>query len=453
MSGGEESWTWFPNGRLEWSLDIVTLLAVIGESSIADHAQAITSSTLCLLPKLIPAPQALLKPSRPTRMPEVKAHMSGVYSGINLDSIGFFASIITPLDSLPALSFQVLHIKHSRRAQEHGQQQQLRRSVTEKVQDLITSPTLIIKDERPAVPPRLFSPLHILSVSSFVLTIGIIIAGIFWEDGPAIMAVTLISITSTIAGYASLWRPILMYRRHKNEVPRGDVLIRTREAAFVLIKCTEEVARELYSGTEICDYYVGDQSYRLLMGLATMLLMMSVILLGNCQWNSQVLIGASYIILNGLYWGLGMLPQSQFWDLSRYEFKDVTPPDAVGAHVVTDEDNSVEGYPSFTRTLWYAIRETKLTGWAERSGAAPNSEQWQCWLREAQENAMRGNRSWNAVARKNALMKMDVSHSRAPQPDSALMPAIVAESNAESGGRDGVNGSPSSNSTVGPEAV
>jgi hypothetical protein len=244
-----------------------------------------------------------------------------------------------------------------------------------------------------------------------------------------------------------------MYRRHKNEVPRGDVLIRTREAAFVLIKCTEEVARELYSGTEICDYYVGDQSYRLLMGLATMLLMMSVILLGNCQWNSQVLIGASYIILNGLYWGLGMLPQSQFWDLSRYEFKDVTPPDAVGAHVVTDEDNSVEGYPSFTRTLWYAIRETKLTGWAERSGAAPNSEQWQCWLREAQENAMRGNRSWNAVARKNALMKMDVSHSRAPQPDSALMPAIVAESNAESGGRDGVNGSPSSNSTVGPEAV
>jgi hypothetical protein len=355
-------------------------------------------------------------------MPEVKAKMTGVHSGTTLDSMGFFASIITPLDSLPPMSFKVLHIRHSHnRTDENGHPVHIERSVTEKMQDLITSPTLIIKDERPAVPPALLSPIHVLAILSFMLTLGIIVAAIFWRDGPAIIAVTIISVTSTIVGYASLWRPVLMHRRHKNEVPRGDVLIRTREAAFVLIKCTEEVARELYSGTEVCDYYVGDQLYRVLMGLGTMLLMVGVVLLGNCTWNSQVLIGSSYIVLNGLYWGLGMLPQSSFWDLSRYEWTDVTPLDAIGAHLVTDSENPVEGHPSYTRTLWYAIRETKAAAWAQQSGAAPNHEVWQKWLAEARQNAVNGNRSWEAVRQKNVLLKQAGSDSVAPEPGALVV--------------------------------
>lgn len=35
-------------------------------------------------------------------------------------------------------------------------------------------------------------------------------------------------------------------------VTRGDMLIRTREGAFILIKCAENVARELYSSTDEC---------------------------------------------------------------------------------------------------------------------------------------------------------------------------------------------------------
>ena len=75
---------WFPigkNGNDEgWRLDIVSLLAVIGESSIESHSQALTSSWTCILPRLIPAPQVLLKPSRPNRMPQVNAVVVGVRS-------------------------------------------------------------------------------------------------------------------------------------------------------------------------------------------------------------------------------------------------------------------------------------------------------------------------------------------------------------------------------------
>jgi hypothetical protein len=37
---------WFPQVRTNWSLDVVTLLAVIGEASMAEHSQAITASVL-----------------------------------------------------------------------------------------------------------------------------------------------------------------------------------------------------------------------------------------------------------------------------------------------------------------------------------------------------------------------------------------------------------------------
>jgi hypothetical protein len=487
-------WKWFPDTKANWSLDVVTLLAVIGESSMADQTQTITASLLCLLPRLIPAPQALLKPSRPSRMPETLAKMTGVYSGTTLDSVGFFATIITPLDALHPFSFRVLEITHtdpshfgdvdmnppsaqqgwsarslkwikshrsSSYSTEHpstgrGAQgtyfgraptteaglipkqdtarstptaqavtpQPLKENSPEgeytpkplarrptakqKVQDMLANPTFANTKSRPAVPAELFSPIHILSVFSCLLSISIITCAVVWKDGNAILSVSLISFASTVVGYASFWHPILMNRKHTNEVPRGDVMIRTREGAFLLIKCTEEVARELYSGTEECHYHVGDRTYRLLMAIGTMLLMLSVVLFGNCTWNSQVFIGGSYIVLNGLYWGLGMIPRSHFWDLSRYKWRDITPDDAKNADETTNENDQREGHPSFTRTLWYAIRETQRTGWVGRSGAAPNTEQWRKWLKEALENARSGNRSWNSVARKDDIMKENI---------------------------------------------
>ncbi|KAI9151974.1 hypothetical protein HJFPF1_09192 [Paramyrothecium foliicola] len=401
----EADWKWFPTTRDGWGFDIVTLLAVIGESSISDHAQNITASLLGVLPRIIPAPQALLKPSRPVRMPEVKAKMTGVYNGTTLDTIGFFANIITPLEALPAHSFKVIHIKHADWTKNPHEKKM---TLVEKLEVLLTSPGLLRTDERPAVPPKLSSPIHILSVVSFLVSIAITVAAVFWKDGPALLAIPALSLVSSITGVASLWRPVLMVRKHRNEVPRGDVLIRTREAAFVLVKCTEDVARELYSGTELCDYYLGENAYRMLMGLGTVLLMVSVVLLGNCTWSIQLFIGGSYIALNGLYWCLGMLPASYFWNLSRYEWRDETPKDALDAHKVSDLDDWEEGRPSFTRTLWYIIRETQLTGWAERSGAAPNTDQWKRWLREAEHNAISGNRRWPAVRRKDALMKEGV---------------------------------------------
>ncbi|KAK9415092.1 hypothetical protein SUNI508_01940 [Seiridium unicorne] len=463
-----------PNG---WRLDVVTLLAVIGESSIADHSQAITASMLCLLPRIIPAPQALLKGSRPARMPETAAKLTGIYSGVTLESVGFFANIIHPLDEFNSYGFKMLKISHkdqnqagdvevpqssasdaSKLTKFFGKRTNTnmsearsvrtaripgppgsetdstgngtarttgisfrdadveaqaptpgitrRQTVKERMTDYIANPTLATTHKRPAVPAALWSPIHVISVFSMIVTFAIIGFAVYANDGTAILAVAMISSASSIVGAASWWRPILMKRNQTNKVPDGDVVIRTREGAFLVIRCTDNVARELYTGTEECVYRVGGQWYKVLMGLGTLFLMLSVILLGNCKWQSQIFIAASYISLNGMYWVMGLLPKRYFWDLSRYKVEDITPEDSLRADENTNPDDPREGIKSFTRTLWYCIRETKRTGWVERSGAAPSTPQWKAWLAEAEAAAEAGDRKWPSIARKDDLMKM-----------------------------------------------
>lgn len=505
------STTWFPVGKANWQLDAVTLLAVIGEASVSDNAQPMTASMLCLLPRILPAPQALLKPTRPTRLPAYKAQMVGVQSGVSLDSVGFFANIIHPLEERPAYSFHVYEIRHSdgyddvqlkprgkgrtwsarllprstsqkstrentarRDADlgsnnailkgsdgrgvtfaeadiEKGDQAQSseptpgimrRRTFGEKMTDFVANPTIkpspsLEPQERPAVPPALGSPIHIITIFSFVLTLVIFGLTAYWKDGNALLATVIISLQASLVGYASWWKPRVMIRPHANSaVPPGDVMIRTREGAFILVKCTEDVARELYTGTEECEYHVGAMGYRFCMAIGTMLLMVGVVLLGNTNFNAQALISGSYIVLNGAYWLLGLLPKDQFWDLSRYKWEEITPEDAKFANKngQLSHGQGVESHASFTRTLWFAIRETCSTGWVTRSGAAPGTPQWRQWLNEASENAIAGNREWSAVARKDAIMsegvtgesKMDDAEQRAPLTEVSVTTSTAA---------------------------
>lgn len=468
--------SWFPASKDSWQLDAVTLLAVIGEASVSDNAQPMTASVLCLLPRILPAPQALLKSTRPTRLPAYKAQLVGVHSGVCLDSVGFFANIIHPLEEKRPHAFHVYKIWHSddgcdgetkakRKARtwshkllpgstaegnarakmpkripgppsENGEVERKvgrtvaftdvemgqrapppdpipgiirRRTAREKMTDFVTDPSIkpvSLRQERPAVPPALGSPIHIITVLSFLLTLIIFGLTAYWRDGNALLATFIISLQASLVGYASWWKPRMMSRPHANDVPPADMIIRTREGAFILIKCTEEVARELYTGTEECEYHVGPMGYRICMALGTMLLMTGVVLLGNTNFNAQALISGSYIVLNGSYWLLGLLPKEKFWDLSRYEWEEVTPDDAKGAEI--NDNTNVESQSSFTRTLWYAIRETRAIGWVLRSDAAPGTPQWREWLEEARKNATAGNRDWPAVARKDEIMKKGV---------------------------------------------
>ncbi len=65
----------------ELELDIVGFLAILGEGSILVNAQVSTLSNFIFLPRLLPAPQALLRPSRPSELEPVRGWVTGVNSG------------------------------------------------------------------------------------------------------------------------------------------------------------------------------------------------------------------------------------------------------------------------------------------------------------------------------------------------------------------------------------
>lgn len=139
-------------------------------------------------------------------------------------------------------------------------------------------------------------------------------------------------------------------------------MIRTREGAFLLVICDENVARELYFGTEECKYKVETQKYRILVGFGTFLLMVSVVLLGNCTFNMQAAIASAYILLNGGFWGISLIEKDAFWDLSAYECVEVTPEDGQNAHLPSEVDNPTEeDFPNFSRTRMFILLMNIMT--------------------------------------------------------------------------------------------
>ena len=258
--------------------------------------------------------------------------------------------------------------------------------------------------QRPDVPPKYLSPLNVLSIFSFILALSLLALAIYEHDGIAVLALLTIALVSSIVGLASKCSPQLMNRKFRSNVPPGDVVIRLRQGALIVVHCDEEVARELYSGMEECAYTVPTIPYRILVGSGTFLLMVSVVLLGNCGSTMQLAIGISYIVLNGLFWAAALCEREYFWDLSAYEWEDATPPCAQNATRKREGDDTMEGEPSFTRTLWYAIAETRRIGWVKKGKAAPRTERWERWLQKAEEMAVKGEVGWDAVRQMNLIV-------------------------------------------------
>ncbi|EAW07122.1 uncharacterized protein ACLA_018260 [Aspergillus clavatus NRRL 1] len=381
--------SWFPpvgqSPQDGWRFDIVSLLAIIGESTLEGHVQIITASSFAWLPRLLPAPQTVLKTERPARLPPVKdVVIVGVRSGIYLTELNFFADIIHDVASLQDFEFQVYEIDYAKKGPRELEETGPRKWTWSNQ-----------KLEPVYVPVKKLCALNVVIWVSVFMTIGLFIWAGLIHDGVAMIALVTMSLSTSLACLSSEWYPVLSHRPTTARVPRGDIVISTRNGAFVVVKCSEEITRELYGGTEKCRYVFGETWHRILLGTSTVLLMASVLLFSNCGWTMQAAIGIAYIILNILYWAVPLvMHRKSTWDMSRYEIK---------SRVVKPRSDSCEGPSSYTETLWYAIRETERTDWVINGKLAPSSEAWRKWLDEARDNCHPGSK-WDAVAAKNRLM-------------------------------------------------
>ncbi|OBT60490.1 hypothetical protein VE03_10080 [Pseudogymnoascus sp. 23342-1-I1] len=411
----------FPNSRNDWKLDAVGLLAVIGETTTETCVEPMTASRLCLLPRLIPAPQALIRPNRRLALSGVNATVTGIYHGIVKPQLSYTANQLCPISNLAPFTVRVLRIKHrdqkskvSSRADplrntsatkgdvdsERGNSRPLRRRTT------LGSMKASIRDNYKSLQPIMraknVAPHAILSVASCLLTIGLLVWAIVIGDGPATLAIILLAITTTLFCAASLWSlPLRNLRPSTSVIPAGDVVIRTRVGAFLIIQCNEDVSRELYFGTDDI-FQAITTGFSSCIGCGTVIFMVAVLLMGNASWTMQAALAVTYLLLNAVYWFVAVMPSSTHWEFPSYEIDDVTPEDAREAH---SHAATVDTPPSFVHSLWKAILVSKEVSWVRRSGAIPEGDSWDQWLKLAERNALDGNRGWDAVEARQAIAR------------------------------------------------
>lgn len=215
-----------------------------------------------------------------------------------------------------------------------------------------------------------------------MMSVALFAIAIAQNDGFALVAILALSFLSTLVGIGNRWYLKLSKRKANRRVPPSDVVITYPNGSFLIIKCDEDTARELYWHPDKCDYMVGPTSYRILSLSGTLILMFGVICLGNATLDLQVGFAASYIILNAAYWVVAALPPQWNWDLSYYQLKTI--PYEGG-----------EKNETFTQALWKAIAITQSAQWVKNGSIAPHSQGWDAWVLEAEEMAKTGRGGWD----------------------------------------------------------
>lgn len=329
-------------------LDIVGFLAILGEGSVLANAQVSTLSKWIFLPRLIPAPQALMRPTRPIVLEPVPGWVSGIFSGNHRDSINHIGNIVCDASNLAPYSVRVVNIKR-------------------------------VNDND--LKSKTFAPLTAVLLLGFSLSALLLALSIWQDDGMSLVATVLLSLLSSLIGYGNKWTLKLPKRYNKKgRVPQGDVVIRYPKGSFLVVRCDEDVARELYFAPESIEYLLTHgPAYRILSLVGTVMLMAGVICLANAQIQVQVAWAGSYMLLGSGYWIVAALPGKLHWDTSCYTMTN---------ECLSDSSMEKKGYPSenqtFTQALWKAIVVSKNIEWVRRSDACPGTPVWEEWLRAAQ---------------------------------------------------------------------
>lgn len=325
-------------------LDIVGFLAILGEGSIEANYQAATLSNFILLPRLLPAPQVFLKPSRPLRLDVVPGTVIGTRSGAIRHDVNRIPHILLGGDTSMKVKWDY--------------------SVRRLSIDRVPKKDFCIRT-------RPWGPLSLLSILGCAMSIALLVLSIHFNDGWALVATILLSCLSTVAGLGSRWSLELGQRRAIREVPKSDVVVQYPNGSFLIVHCDENIARALFFTPERCKYWLDSTWYRLIALPSTLMLMFGVIGLGNASECLQIAFGAAYLILNATYWLVAALPEEVHWQLSCLK---VTP------HEVCRGKN-------FTEALWNAIRITGTAQWVHIGQVAPVTEAWKQWLQQAEDAA------------------------------------------------------------------
>lgn len=221
---------------------------------------------------------------------------------------------------------------------------------------------------------NLLGPHVFANILGCALSVALLVLSVILGDGMSLLATILLSGVSVFAGITNRWQ-LTLPKAPGRYVPPGDTIIRWPNGSYLIVRCSEQVARELFFRPESIDYTLQWANGFILLSLVgTLFLMVSVVALANAKIELQIAWAVSYIALNIAHWIAAALPRGLNWDFSAYQIKE----------------QSIAGGPqnkNFTEALWKAILVTKDIRWVRLSKAAPQTAAWDEWLVEAETEA------------------------------------------------------------------
>jgi hypothetical protein len=330
----------FSSLRDDWSLDVVNILAFLGEHNILATSQQICMSRFCFLPRLIPAPQGLLA-ERARHLRSVdNIEVWGINSGNTRPTLNYFANVL------------------------HGDGTWL---------EPFTTRILEIKADgyAPPVRPRVLSPLNLIAMISCTMSIGIAAWAIVIGDGVGLTGVLIMSMTTPLLciGLKSSWSIQGRILGMRGSRPHGWVVYRLPNGSITVVQCDEGVARLLYFQPDQIKYTLSSYSGRGISGIAGgMMLVGSLVLFSNATWTIKAALVVAYTILNLLYWLAAILPARWSWHMD-FQVKE---------ELIQNR--------TFPQGLWSAMWASQAVDWVLQGDHAPNTEAWKAWIEKARDS-------------------------------------------------------------------
>jgi hypothetical protein len=133
-----------------WLTCFPGFLAILGEGSVETIAQVVTLSNLAYLPRLLPAPQIFIRPTRPEKLETTSnAKVIGVHSGNTGEDIHHIAHALHRGDKLPPNRVLCVRVMEN-------------------------------ENDRPSI--KRFGPLAMLAFFGFTLSIALLVLSVVFRD-------------------------------------------------------------------------------------------------------------------------------------------------------------------------------------------------------------------------------------------------------------------------------
>ena len=447
-----------------FKLDIgVPLIILLGEYwRSRDWSGARAASWSCVIPRLVSATPLLGGPYTETKSTPRQSIVTGTSNSPNIaNELHWLPNLLHPIDDLRPYEFKVFRVYcKSKTLAFHYDSPSLPSADGDNLNgnQNATLTELLAEKERfnksqqglrklswkcaTYVRDYAKDKVLVLSVTSLLVTLGLIVWSILIADGLALIGILLLCLATSINGLSSKWtcralekRPVpggivystsstwphILFRWIKKSSAKPfslrmleahsvldakmslmdriqcQIVICTRNGALVVVHCTEAVASLLYTRTSGTAHFCikSDTFRRLLNACTPMLFFGALVCFASCTWTMEIVVGCAYVVLLLLCEVLFAFSKFPV-DIGHFGIEEETPEECRNAYANSNDMAEDEQMPHFARTLWYAIRQTTDSSWATASGIIPSSTGWRLWTKEATQH--RRNGQWPAVA-------------------------------------------------------